>query len=164
MNKQLIKYIPFLIIAILTFAFDFISKQMVLDYFNDKDVNYVQFSPFFNLVLSFNAGVSFGMFNDHSYDQWIFIILTSTIIFAMFCWLIVSKNLPTTLSLGLIIGGAFGNLVNRFTHGAVIDFLDFHIGLWHYPAFNVADAAICLGVFILIFFPTPKKTEVGKFA
>ncbi len=164
MNKKVIKFAVFFVSAITTFLLDYFSKQSVLDYFHDKDVNYEQITSFFNLVLTFNTGVSFGMLNDPMYDQWIFIILTSAVIFVMFCWFIVSKDTNLAIPIGMIIGGAFGNVINRFTYGGVVDFLDFHLGLWHYPAFNIADAAICIGVFILIFFSAPSKAEIGKFA
>lgn len=106
---------------------------------------------FFSLVYVWNRGVSFGMFNQLQYSQIIFSLIQSTIILILFLWLSRNDKLHFTYALGLIIGGALGNLVDRVKNGAVADFLDFHIASYHWPAFNLADSFVFIGVMILIF-------------
>ncbi len=105
-------------------------------------------TSFFNLTMVWNHGVSFGMFqNDNPWP----LILMAVIISAIFSvWLYKSKTWVEAISLSLIIGGALGNVIDRFHYGAVADFLDFYIGDWHYPAFNLADSFISVGIVVLI--------------
>ncbi len=107
--------------------------------------------PFFNIAMVWNKGISFGMFNqDASYAA---IILVGISVLISLIFLIMLLRSPVSLqSLGIamIIGGAMGNVIDRLRFGAVIDFLDFHIGDWHWPSFNVADSCICVGVGVLI--------------
>ena len=84
------------------------------------------------------------------YTPYLLSLLSLTIIIILFIWLAKEKNSYSALALGAIIGGASGNVFDRLYYGAVVDFLDFHISTWHWPAFNFADSAICLGVFVLI--------------
>ncbi len=106
--------------------------------------------PFFNLVLVWNRGVSFGMFGDGSAGPWLLVLLAVGIVAALLWWLRKAEGLLSVASLGLIIGGAVGNVIDRLVHGAVVDFLDFHAAGWHWPAFNVADSAITVGVVLLL--------------
>ena len=109
-------------------------------------------TEFFNLVLTHNRGVSFGLFSSESPEsRWILIGLTMMISLILTWWLTTAKTKISVLSYGLMIGGAVGNIADRFIVGAVIDFLDFHVYGFHWPAFNIADAAICLGAGSLIF-------------
>jgi signal peptidase II len=108
-------------------------------------------TPFFNLVLTGNRGVSFGLFNNYAtMNVAIFTVLAAAIVVALLVWLRRARTPMIRLALGLIIGGAIGNVFDRIYRGAVVDFLDFHLGDWHWFAFNVADAAICLGVVALL--------------
>ena len=75
-----------------------------------------------------------------------FSLAAAIIVAGLIYWLSRVSNPLLAVAIGLIIGGAVGNVVDRIRHGAVVDFLDFHIGYWHWPAFNFADSAICLGV------------------
>lgn len=112
----------------------------------------IEISPFFNLVVVWNRGISFGLFNhDSPYGAWLLIGLSLLITSVFLIWLL-RGSLSAFQSLGVsfIIGGALGNVIDRFRFGAVFDFLDFHLGGYHWPAFNVADSAICVGVAILI--------------
>jgi len=79
------------------------------------------------------------------------IIVTSSIILFLFFWFQKTKNRNLSLSLSLIISGAIGNLIDRLSHKAVVDFIDFHIGNFHWPAFNFADTYITIGAFIYVF-------------
>jgi len=106
--------------------------------------------PFFNLVLVWNQGVSFGMFGDGSVGAWALVLLAAGIVVALVYWLRKADSTLSVVSLGLIIGGAVGNVIDRLVHGAVVDFLDVHAAGWHWPAFNVADSAITVGVVLLL--------------
>lgn len=108
-------------------------------------------TPFFNLVLTGNRGMSFGLFNTNAaMNTAVFTALAAAIVIALIVWLRRAHSPTIRLALGLIIGGAIGNVIDRLIRGAVVDFLDFHLGDWHWFAFNVADAAICLGVVALL--------------
>ncbi|MCK5285061.1 MAG: signal peptidase II [Alphaproteobacteria bacterium] len=109
--------------------------------------------PFFNIVMTWNKGVSFGMFNHSSvYGSLIFIILSLAISAGFIIWLFRTQDRVLMLGISMVIGGAIGNIIDRLHFGAVIDFLDFYIGNWHYPAFNVADSCIVLGVTLLMIY------------
>lgn len=113
----------------------------------------IEIFPFFNIVMVWNRGVSFGMFTqDSALGSW-FLIGVSIIITLWFgVWLFTTQSKIQRAAIALVIGGAVGNALDRFRFNGVIDFLDFHAFGWHYPAFNVADSCIVVGVFILIFY------------
>jgi len=107
--------------------------------------------PFFNTVLVWNRGVSFGMLSEH--PEWMPLILTgftSIITLVLLIWLWRAERGLTIFGLALIIGGAIGNIIDRVRYGAVVDFLDFHIAQYHWPAFNIADSSIFIGVVLLV--------------
>ena len=107
--------------------------------------------PSFNLVMGWNRGISFGIFDSSSPpNQWLLIGLALVIVTILLIWLKRAANRLVSVALGLIIGGALGNVVDRIHYGAVADFLDFYIGDFHWPAFNVADTGITIGVIILV--------------
>jgi signal peptidase II len=111
----------------------------------------IEITPFFNLVLTWNRGVSFGMFNtDSPVNVWLLPLLAFAIVGMLLTWLLRAERPTIAIALGAIIGGAIGNLVDRIRFGAVADFLDFHLWGYHWPAFNVADSAITVGVAVLI--------------
>lgn len=111
----------------------------------------IEVTGFFNLVTVWNHGVSFGMFNQgSSQSAWIFAVLAGAITVALLLWLRRAPSLLVATGLGLVIGGAIGNIVDRLRFGAVFDFLDVHAFGWHWPAFNIADAGICIGVGFLL--------------
>lgn len=118
-------------------------------------------TSFFNLVMVWNHGISFGMFA--SGTPWFLIIAALAISAGFGVWLTRVFNWPQAIALGLVIGGAAGNVIDRFRFGAVADFLDFHAYGWHYPAFNVADSAITIGIALLVIdglFWEPKRKKV----
>lgn len=106
--------------------------------------------PFFNIVMVWNQGVSFGML--HGFGPWLLVILSAAITVWFSIWLFLSTQKIQKIAIAMVIGGAIGNAIDRIRFGAVIDFLDFHAFGWHYPAFNIADSAIVLGVFTLIIY------------
>ncbi len=102
--------------------------------------------PFLDLVLTCNSGVSFGLFNRTGVSALLFALAAALIILVLLFWLSRVRQNFLAFAIGLIIGGAIGNVIDRLRFGAVIDFLYFHAGSWYWPAFNLADSAICLGV------------------
>lgn len=137
-------------IAVLVLALDQVSKWWILtDVMNPPRI--IEITPFFNIVLAWNRGVSFGMFaGDSAWGPWLLTGLAGVIVIALAVWLWRTPSRLSVAALGLIIGGAVGNVVDRLNHGAVVDFLDVHAAGWHWPAFNVADSAICVGAAILV--------------
>ncbi len=108
-------------------------------------------TPFFNLVLTWNTGISFGIFNNSgSFNSWFLSLLAIAIVVFLVFWLRKADNRWLAAGLGLIIGGALGNVIDRAVHGAVVDFLDFHLSGYHWPAFNGADSFIFIGAAIII--------------
>ncbi|HCI48754.1 MAG: signal peptidase II [Alphaproteobacteria bacterium RIFCSPLOWO2_01_FULL_45_8] len=110
-----------------------------------------QITSFFNIVFTKNRGMSFGMFNHTS--ALLFYAITGVVI--VLCgylgyWIWNEKNKNVIFSLSLVLGGALGNLFDRFFRQGVVDFLDFHLESYHWPAFNVADSFIFLGVLLLL--------------
>lgn len=111
----------------------------------------VEISPYLNLVMVWNFGVSFGIFNTGTDTFATALIAISLLIcFFLVIWLWRTYALFTTILLGCVIGGALGNIYDRARFGAVIDFLDFHYEGFHWPAFNLADTAITVSVMLLI--------------
>ncbi len=109
--------------------------------------------PFLNIVMIWNKGVSFGMFTQSSTTGvWILVALTAFIIILFLIWLFKNKNPVQNFAIALVIGGALGNVIDRIRFGAVIDFVDVHAFGWHYPAFNLADSCIVIGISILILY------------
>lgn len=103
-------------------------------------------TPFFKLVLTCNRGVSFGLFNRPGADSLLFAIAAAAIVLVLLGWLARVRTTRMAVAIGLVIGGAVGNAVDRLHFGGVIDFLYFHARSWYWPAFNLADSAIVLGV------------------
>jgi signal peptidase II len=122
---------------------------------------------FFNLVYVMNPGAAFGFLaNTSEIFRYIFFIgITALVIVLIIYYILKSKsqNMFTVISLTLIFGGAVGNLIDRVRFGAVVDFLDFYIRSWHWPAFNVADSAISLGAVLMIWgMITQRKEETAS--
>ena len=111
----------------------------------------IEVTSFFNLVMGWNYGVSFGMLSSvQELSTWLLPCIVLAIIAGLLIWLLQVNQLRQAIGLGFIIGGAIGNLIDRFRFGAVADFLDFHFLGFHFPAFNIADSAITIGAAVLI--------------
>lgn len=111
----------------------------------------IEVTSFFNLVLTYNRGVSFGLLaGDNPWQPYLLVALSTVIVIALLYWLRQQKSALTVLAVGLVTGGAVGNAIDRFLHPGVVDFLDFHYAGWHWPAFNLADSAIVAGVALLL--------------
>lgn len=107
--------------------------------------------PVLNLRLGFNTGVTFGMFADSAAGAvWALVLIKAGVVAFLGWWLWHSVARLEVVALGLIIGGALGNIADRLRIGAVVDFLDAHYGGWHWPTFNMADVAIVSGVIGLV--------------
>lgn len=134
----------------LIIAADQLSKWYIL---NEVMVppRVIEITSFFNFVLVGNRGVSFGLFSsDSAWTQPAFAAFATAVAGFLIVWLRKAENRLLAISLGLVIGGALGNAVDRLWHGAVIDFLDVHAAGYHWPAFNVADSAITVGVILIL--------------
>lgn len=110
--------------------------------------------PLFNLTLVYNEGAAFSFLSDQpGWQRWFLSGVAAIITTVLVLWLrgLKPHERLTAVSLGLIIGGAVGNLIDRILFGHVIDFLDFYIGQHHWPAFNVADSAISIGVVFILY-------------
>ncbi|MBT3307227.1 MAG: signal peptidase II [Alphaproteobacteria bacterium] len=111
----------------------------------------IEVTSFFNLVMGWNYGVSFGMLTSApEIGAWILPVAIVAITAVLVVWLYRADQTQTAIGLGLIIGGAVGNLIDRVRFGAVADFLDVHAWGYHWPAFNAADSAITIGAVALI--------------
>ncbi len=112
----------------------------------------IEVTSFFNLVMVWNHGVSFGLFAaDDDSRRWL-LIAVALAICAVLCWLVWRQaDRFQALAYGMIIGGAIGNVIDRIRFGAVADFFDVHLYGYHWPAFNIADSAIVIGVAMLLY-------------
>ncbi|HJQ58872.1 MAG TPA: signal peptidase II [Vineibacter sp.] len=150
-----------LLMAALVVVADRLSKHALKDFLTERGG--VEVIPgFFDLVVVWNRGVSFGLLGEGTLPPWALSLVAVGITIALFLWLRRVVLRWSAIAIGLVIGGAVGNVVDRALWGAVFDFADFHVGRWHWPAFNVADAAIVLGVAGLLmeslFRPRPDAT------
>lgn len=155
------------LISLVIFILDQITKLAILDAIFPGEL--VEIIPnYFNLTLHFNYGAAFGLFAATA-SPWREILLTVTTILALGCVIYFvgtgyAKSALGQISLGFILGGAFGNVCDRVARGKVVDFLDFYYRDWHWPAFNVADSAICVGVMLLFFVrpdhPSESETKI----
>lgn len=130
---------------------DQLAKLIVLKNFTEQTI--VHALPFLNFILRFNSGASFSFLGDASGWQ-VYLLSSISIIvsIALVIWLSrLSRSewwIATPIS--LVLGGALGNLIDRLRYGFVIDFIDFHIGNWHFATFNIADSAVCVGATWLV--------------
>ncbi len=139
------------LISIFLAFIDILTKRIVFKIIENSEYGYIKITSFFNIVKVWNHGVSFGMFSDFKHSQIFFSSLVSLIVIFLLIWLYKNKDLYLTIAISLIIGGALGNLCDRIKYGAVADFLDFHIKNIHWPAFNLADSFVFVGVMMLLF-------------
>lgn len=147
-------------IALILFvlSLDQISKHLIVKFFSNEFIT-VKINSLFNLVLTYNTGISFGMFNQTNYSNYIFAVISLIIICFLLKWLKDSVILAEALSLGLVVGGAIGNLIDRLYRPGVVDFIQLHWKEYYWPNFNIADGSICLGVFILMFLSLRDKVH-----
>jgi signal peptidase II len=139
-----------LVIAVITFLLDQLSKWLALSHLQLGVPESVL--PFLNWLLLFNPGAAFSLLAQGSgWQRWFFTAL-GLVASAYIVWLL-RKSLGDKLlcwALSLILGGALGNVLDRIMYGAVVDFIDLYYANWHWPAFNIADSAICVGASLII--------------
>ena len=139
-----------LLMGSLVIIFDHLTKWLIRDIVLDG-AWHIKIFNFFNLVEVWNRGVSSGLFASDS--PWTPILLSTLAIgisIVLLIWLRKAQTLLLSIGLGIVIGGAIGNVIDRILWGSVFDFLDFHIAGYHWPAFNVADSAILIGVGLIL--------------
>ena len=143
-------------IAVLVAFFDLLSKRVIFTVLENIASEHnitnpeIKIFDFFSLVMVWNRGVSFGMFNQLESGPVILSLIQFLILVILFFWMYNNEKPHFAYALGFIAGGALGNLFDRIRNSAVADFLDFHIASYHWPAFNLADSAVFIGVTILI--------------
>jgi len=148
-------------LSLLVIGLDQFTKSLVTHHLMLHQPLYLL--PFFNLMFALNAGAAFSFLGEASgWQRWFFVSVALVISGFILRWLM---QLPRTQNwnasaFALILGGALGNVYDRIAYGYVIDFFDFHINTWHFPTFNVADSAICVGVGMWIL-STLRKTDVS---
>lgn len=139
-----------LALSLAVVALDQLGKHWILSWLSYGQSHSV--TPFFDLVLVFNPGAAFSFLADHSgWQRWFFIVLA----LGVSAWLVLllrrhAAQPLLALGVSLILGGAIGNVIDRIVYGAVVDFLYFHAGGYGFPAFNLADSAITLGVVLML--------------
>ena len=134
--------------AALVIILDQISKPLMRDWLAGGDI-YV--TPFFNLVSAWNQGVGFSLMTMRGTSgPYVLSGVAVVISIGLFIWLLRSHRVLPVIGLGLAIGGALGNVIDRLSHGAVFDFLQFHAAGYYFPAFNLADSALTIGVGLLV--------------
>ena len=145
-----------LIAALVTLALDQATKLWLL-FVVGLPTNYpIRLAPWFDLTAVWNRGISYGMFQqDSALGRWVLVAFTCIAVIFLGVWMRRTPSRVIALGLGLIIGGAVGNAIDRAAYGAVFDFAHFHIGDFSWYVFNLADAAIVMGVPCLLY-PEPK--------
>ena len=150
---------PWLWLAGVLILLDQISKWVVLGSLHPGETRYV--TPFWNWVLTFNPGAAFSFLSDASgWQRWFFTLLA----LGVSGWIVVMlrqhrNEFRLSLALTLVLGGAVGNVIDRLRFGAVVDFIQWHIAGYYWPAFNLADSAICLGAALLLLDQLRSKAE-----
>jgi signal peptidase II len=147
---------PGIFVAVVTLLLDQASKLWLLYVFDIGNRGRVQVMPFFDLELLWNPGISFGLLqNDSQFAQIALTMVKALAVIALGIWMARSRTLLATIALGLIIGGAIGNGIDRFVYGAVVDFALFHVQIggstYNWYVFNLADTAIVAGVAALLY-------------
>ncbi|WP_415036619.1 signal peptidase II [Azonexus sp.] len=146
-------------LAALVLVLDQLSKHLVLDHVMPGEVIY--FTAFWNWVLTFNPGAAFSFLADQpGWQRWFFTILA----LAVSLWIALelrkqAEQKLLSLAFALVMGGALGNVIDRVRFGAVVDFVQWHVAGYYWPAFNVADSAISLGAVLLIFASLTSRKE-----
>ena len=152
-NNLILKKNIFIFLSIsFIFLIDRISKILIINKSKELDQLEIFSSNFINFHLIWNEGIAFGLFSFGSSNIYqIITLIIVLVIFVLIIYMLKSENFNEKFAFILIIGGAFGNLFDRLYYKAVPDFIDFHVGNFHWFIFNVADVFISLGIIFLIY-------------
>ncbi|TRN23133.1 signal peptidase II [Vibrio furnissii] len=140
-------------LALLIFVSDIAIKLVVMNGMGYGWENRIEVLPFFNLLYVHNYGAAFSFLSDQAgWQRWLFTGIAFAVVGLLAFWM---RRLPSSdkwnnMAYAFIIGGAVGNVFDRVVHGFVVDYLDFYWGTYHWPAFNLADSAICIGAAMII--------------
>ncbi|QTG89173.1 signal peptidase II [Vibrio furnissii] len=140
-------------LALLIFVADIAIKLVVMNSMGYGWENRIEVLPFFNLLYVHNYGAAFSFLSDQAgWQRWLFTGIAFAVVGLLAFWM---RRLPSSdkwnnMAYAFIIGGAVGNVFDRVVHGFVVDYLDFYWGTYHWPAFNLADSAICIGAAMII--------------
>jgi signal peptidase II len=138
-------------LVVATLLVDQLSKELLLHYLLKAGASVPVIDDFLRLVIVWNRGVSFGILGgDRALPAWALSGVAVVVCVGLFVWLRRTDRPLAAWGIGLVIGGAIGNVIDRARWGAVFDFADFHVREWHWPAFNVADSAIVVGVGLML--------------
>ncbi len=142
---------PWFLLAAFTLGLDQLTKWIAAHSLSPYES--MNLFPGFNFVLAFNTGAAFSFLSDSGlWHHWFFLIFSSGVSLLLFVWILRAAQSAHLLlgGLSLILGGAIGNLIDRIRLGYVIDFIDVYYDTYHWPVFNIADSAICVGAFLLL--------------
>lgn len=138
-------------ITLIVLLLDRFSKELALHFL--QAYTPLPVTSFFSFTLAFNKGAAFSFLDSASgWQTWLFGCLAIVVSIAIIIWLklLSFRQRWMGIALSLVLGGALGNLWDRICLGHVIDFIDFHISPWYFPAFNIADSAICIGALMIL--------------
>jgi signal peptidase II len=139
-------------VALMTALSDHVHKAWMIAFFDGASRPKITVTPFFDLVLVWNPGISYGLFKQHSdAGRWALIGFAAVAALALVYWLAQLQTRLAAASVGFIIGGALGNAIDRVQYGAVADFFSFHVSGFNWYIFNLADVAIVAGVAGLLY-------------
>ena len=150
------RYALFFVISTVVFLLDQMTKYLIRSHLRLSEV--IPVFPFFSVVYVDNTGSAFGMLKSLGNPFFIGVAAAAIIVIAV----MIIKVRDNRLALSLILGGAAGNLTDRIVHGYVIDFLDFSAGGHHWPAFNIADSALTVGIALLMIDMVLRRSETGR--
>jgi signal peptidase II len=145
-------------VALLIALGDIWLKTAVMSFLFSRDTSFYPIFNGFNLNVVWNTGVSFGLFQ--ALPPFVLLGITGGFVVGLLIWLYKNDQPRERWALSLIIGGAVGNIRDRILYGAVFDFLDFYVGSYHWPAFNLADSCIVVGVLMLLYSQIVSKKKV----
>jgi signal peptidase II len=152
MSRKIILFSAILVIGV--FLDQFTKYLVVRELAEGSHIRVIR--GFFNIVLTYNKGAAFGLFANLSMQfAWLFFIISSSLVMvvvAYLWWRTPADHDLATVGYSLIFTGAVGNLIDRARLGQVVDFLDFHFGQMHWPAFNIADSLVCVGAGLLLWY------------
>jgi signal peptidase II len=139
-------------LSLIVILLDQATKQIAESLLTYRQSVYVM--PFFDFTLLYNEGAAFSFLSDQSgWQRWFFIVLALGVVAVMLAWIsrLRREEKWTAVALALIVGGALGNVIDRILFGHVIDFIHLHYEAYYWPAFNIADSAIFVGVVIMLY-------------